>query len=410
MAKSGFSNAANVAAFFAYLKQSAPSEGATAAWLADLERQALAKRTVWRDEAEAYVRGLAAAGKLSADAAAACRDRLGQCLGSEPAKRELLLPLAWIAAVSAAAVSRRTMAEDLLMPAVPGLLAAAVGWWWTYTRPWMQQRNDPRQRRWERPILCTVVAAVLAGFTYFVPGVVGEVMQEVSIRRFQADHAALKADPTGFPMLRELAREHYGIKVVLGDAGQSWATTSVALPNASPASMTLHPGYCHLSMNRANVLRIFKPAGHVSEAVWIQGVMLHEFAHCLDGSRDAPTFSRSTVGTRSLAPSDAVHVKDLEGWLAAGELPATQLWREAVADVMAVGYWRLAAPGNAHDLVASLRKKRSNATHDTAHATMCWIDFAARAEAPSSLAELFAWADRLRTQAPCELSQRREPT
>lgn len=405
MAQLKFSNAANVAAFFDHLRQCASPQGDTSAWLTDLERQALKKRTGWKDEAEAYVRGLAAAGTLSADGAASCRERLSQCLGSEPSKRELLLPLAWIAAVSVSAVSRRTVAEDWLTPLVLGLLAAAVGWRWTSTRPWIQRRNDPRQGRWERPVLSTIVAVVLAGSTYFIPGVVGEVMQDVSIRRFNADHAAFKTDPNGFPMLRRLAREHYGTEVVLGDAGHSWVSTSLAVPNASPASMMLQPGYCVLSLNRANLLRNFKPVGQVSEAVWIQGVMLHEFAHCLDKSRDAQTFSQGAVGKLSLAPADAANVTDLGGWIAAGDQLSTAFWREAVADVMAVGYWRLAAPGDAHDLVASLRQKRGGDSHDTTHATMCFIDAAEKAVAPASVAGLFAWADRLRTQAPCGLPE-----
>jgi hypothetical protein len=405
-----FSNAENVAAFFGHLKGCTPNNSDTSAWLADLERHALNKRTGWKDEAEAYVRGLVAAGALSADAAASCRGRLAQCIGSEPAKHEWILPMAWTAVVAVAAVSGRTLFENTLTLAVVGLLTAAVGCWWTSTRPWTQRRNNPRQRRWARPVFSVFIAVALPGLTYLASGLVGDVMQAVSIKQFTADRDAFIADPNGFPMLRRLAREQYGVEVVLGDAVESWASTTVNLPNASPASMLLQPGYCHLSMHRPNVLRTFKPVGHADAALLVQGVMLHEFAHCLDVVRDTPTLGQRDVGTHSIAPVDASGVNDIEGWIEARSRPSTQLWREAVADIMTVGYWRLVAPDNARALVASLRQKRSDATHDTTHATMCWIDVAARAAAPSSLAGLFAWADQLRIQAPCELSQRRELT
>ena len=129
-------------------------------------------------------------------------------------------------------------------------------------------------------------ALMVPALTYLIPMVVGLCVQWVSIEQFKADRSAFVADPQGFPMLRKLAREQYGVEVVLGDAEQSWASTTVNLPNASVASMALRPGYCHLSLHRANVLRGFEPVGQVDPALWVQGVMLHEFAHCLDGARD----------------------------------------------------------------------------------------------------------------------------
>ncbi|WP_248645724.1 hypothetical protein [Xanthomonas translucens] len=175
------------------------------------------------------------------------------------------------------------------------------------------------------------------------------------------------------------------------------------LPNASVASMALRPGYCQLSMHRANVLRGFEPVGHVDRGRWVQGVMMHEFAHCLDGSRDMPAFGQHIIGTRSLAPMDATNVQDIQGFLDAGTTQATQLWREAVADTFAVGYWKLTAPADAGDLVASLRRKRADAHLDTTHATMCWINHAENAALPASTADLFRWADQLRASAPCKL-------
>ncbi|WP_177194556.1 hypothetical protein [Nitrosospira briensis] len=44
-------------------------------------------------------------------------------------------------------------------------------------------------------------------------------------------------------------------------------------------------------------------------------------------------------------------MKDLEDYLEAERHCTTGLWREAVADMFAVGYWKLTAPHAAEDLV-----------------------------------------------------------
>jgi hypothetical protein len=397
--KPKYSHSESVAALLAQLHQAAP---AASDWLEALRQRALKKDAGWKADADAYVHGLTAAGAITREAAAACREDLARCLGSNPGWREFLLPMAWIAIVAAVAVTCRALASDMTMLAALIVLTAGAGGLWASTRPWLDRRNDPRQGRWERPIVIGACALMVPVLTYLIPLLVGLVIQRVSIEQFNADRAAFVADPQGFPLLRKLAREQYGLEVVLGDADQSWASTTVNLPNASVASMALRPGYCHLSMHRANVLRGFEPVGHVDKGRWVQGVMMHEFAHCLDGSRDMPAFGQRTIGTRSLAPMDATNVQDIQGFLEAGT-HATQLWREAVADTFAVGYWKLTAPADAGDLVASLRRKRTDAHLDTTHATMCWIDHAEKADLPASTADLFTWADRLRASAPCEL-------
>lgn len=120
-----------------------------------------------------------------------------------------------------------------------------------------------------------------------------------------------------------------------------------------------------------------------------------------------PGFGGGGVGARSVAPQDAVGIRDIEGLVAVEQNLATQLWREAVADLMAVGFWKLASPDAVEELTANLRHHRVKAANrDKEHATVCWIDFASRAAPPSSMAALFGWADQLRSQAACELPRR----
>lgn len=393
MAKSKYSHVEKVAAFFGQLQQAAP---ATSNWVADLERRALNKQAGWKADADSYLHGLATARALSADAAEACRERLAQCQESDRGLREVVLPIAWIAVVAAMAVTCRVLSVDTLMLSALLLLTAFAGGVWASKQSW--------RKRWKRPIVVGMALVVAPALTYCISWGVGEAMQSVSIEQFKIARSAFMTDPHGFPMLRKLAHEQYGIEVVLGNAEESWANTTLSLPDASVAWAMLQPGYCVLSLNRSSVLGGFGPVGQVNPTLWVQGVMLHEFAHCLDISRDMPAFGQRAIGTRSVAPVNASGVRGIDSLIEAGTMPTTQLWREAVADIMAIGFWKITAPSSAHDLATSLRQKRVDNYQDTKHATMCWIDFADQTVPPLSTADLFEWADKLRSQAPCKLS------
>lgn len=404
--KPRYSHAESVNAFFDQLKQAAPAE---AEWLAALRHRALNKDAGWKAGADSYLHGLADAGGITPELAAVCRDSLARCLGCDPGWRALWLPALWIALVAAVTVAGQAFAFDMAVLGVLGVLTAVAGGYWASTQAWVDRDNDPRGRGWARVFLIGAIALLAPTLTFTIAIVAGWGVKHVSIERFEAERAAFMADPQGFPLLRKLAREQYGVEVVLGDTEESWASTTLNLPNASSAMMGLQPGYCQLSMNRANVLRSLVTASRVDSGLWVQGVMMHEFAHCLDGSRDMPAFGEKTVGIHSLAPVDGKGVKDLQGYLDASAHEETKLWREAVADTFAVGYWRLTAPAAARDLSASLRYKRASAAHeDRTHATMCWIDYANGAAAPTSIASLFEWADRLRAAAPCRLPKARK--
>lgn len=355
-------------------------------------------------EADGYLQGLEAAGVLTADGAAAARERLRACLNRGPGLQDVFLPMAWIAVVSAITFACNALAIDPRMVAVLVVFAALAGGLWGSSRPWLARRNETRLSRWERPI-CVIAMAIFAPFAAFeISLAVGEGLKALSIYRFDKDRTAFETDAKGFAMLRKLAREEFGVEVLLGNANQSWASTTLRLPNASVASMEVGAGYCQLNFHRENVLRGFEPIGKVDRVAWVQGVMMHEFAHCLDISRDTPAFGDLSAGVRSIAPVDGAQVSTLESWLTVGAKPASQLWREAVADVMVVGYWKLVAPTTSAALVWNLRLKRASPKEDAAHSTGCWIDFAEKAEPPSSTKDLFEWADSLRRKAPCRVA------
>lgn len=228
-------------------------------------------------------------------------------------------------------------------------------------------------------------------------GLSGIALERVSSERYAAARSAFVADADGFPFLKKFALEHYGVHVVLSSAVSGWNTNTVALPHSIPALMYVGPGYCDLVLNPANVLKGFTGS---DPTPWIKGVMVHELAHCLDVSRDMPSFTGRDIGTRSIAPGAAVSAVTLEQHLEAASRLPSQVWREALADSFTVGFWRMTEP-SADQLITDLLEKRSSG--DAAHYTSCWIEQAMQTPLPRSMPALLPWADTIRASSTCTL-------
>lgn len=404
------SHAENVNALFGQFNKAAP---VGSAWLSDLHRRALDKEVDWKADAASYLQGLVDAGAMTPEAGANCRTILARRTHDGSSAWRGVLPLAafliWTAMVVSWTLISLAQVVDSRLLAAGALLAAILGALWASAQRWSDQRCEPRQGRLQRRLLIAGCMALAPFLVYYIPAGLSSTLQSMSIKQFRADRAAFMTDPQGFALLRKLASEHYGVDVVLGDIELSWALTTVNVPGASVASMLLQPGYCQLNMHRANLLRSSDLGDPLNNNRWVQGVMMHEFAHCLDGSRDMPAFfGQKSLGTRSLAPADAPEAKDLDSFLEASSHEATQLWREAVADIFTIGFWKLTTPpAITGELVSRLQRKRgTSAAHDPWHATGCWLQYANDAAAPATTAEIFEWADRLRASAPCELPRR----
>ncbi len=226
-----------------------------------------------------------------------------------------------------------------------------------------------------------------------------------SIQAFKAQREAYRIASSGFPFLEALARQ-YQVHLDLADADGAWAATTAKTPYESPASMETNPGYCSVNMNTMVLGRMFGPGRKISAQAWLEGVQVHEFGHCLDIRRDEPLGAAITSTLRSVPPSRAAKVTTVAAYLEAVRSDQTKLWHEAVADIFAVGYWRLAYPNDAAALAAHLRAMRvDGAAEDPTHTTTCWIDkaMASPLDPKLPLAGLFAWADQARSEARCSL-------
>ena len=398
--KNKYKHVESVNALFDKLSSATPANALDGEWLGTLRQTALRKTSGWTSTIEAYLHGLAAAGHLSRDEFSKLRDSLFLC--SDGGWREIAYPVAWTACVAAVTITCCFLSIDWRVVSIMFGLTASAGAMWASQRAW-SKRLSPA---WERPFVIGACALLVPFLTALIALGAGAAAQTYSMHRFNVDREAFATDPQEFPMLRTFAHQNFNVDVVLGNANDSWASTTVNLPNSSVASMSLSPGYCELNMYRDNVLRSFAPAGKQNQTLWIQGVMMHEFGHCLDGLHDLPNFGEHAVKVHSIAPIDAKGVSDVQSYLAATEENTTKIWREALADTFAVGYWRLVAPGEAANLAASLRLRRSNAAQgDSTHATMCWIDQAMHSMPPVSEKHLFTWADHQRSVASCTIEK-----
>ncbi|WP_144238071.1 hypothetical protein, partial [Microbacterium sp. C448] len=288
---------------------------------------------------------------------------------------DVLAPLAWVALVSLVALAGRAVGNDwMLFGGLWFALAVAAGLW-ASRQPWIVRTGNPIERR----IGIGLSVALIPVLTYAIALLSGIALERVSSERYAAARSAFVADADGFPFLKKFALEHYGVHVVLSSAVSGWNTNTVALPHSIPALMYVGPGYCDLVLNPANVLKGFTGS---DPTPWIKGVMVHELAHCLDVSRDMPSFTGRDIGTRSIAPGAAVSAVTLEQHLEAASRLPSQVWREALADSFTVGFWRMTEP-SADQLITDLLEKRSSG--DAAHYTSCWIEQAMQTPLPRSM-------------------------
>lgn len=291
-----------------------------------------------------------------------------------------------------------------------GMCAGVVlGAWISWQTGWPDRGFSPESSTGDR-VGNAMLGAVLAAAIAFVLACVPLLMDRASLKRFNAEAEAFQRDPNGFAFIQRFAAVNFHLPVVYLSGNQAWATTSKSDPSASGASMKVGAGFCALTYRRSTVLLPDAPHGPLEDA-WLRGVLVHEFGHCVDESRDL-WGSAGRVGTASVAPPDRRAVVDVVGFVAAGSEKKTQLWREAFADLFAVGYWFLTQSGQDYaDLTQSLIDKRKigqKRDDDNSHATECWIE-AARSriaggqDKPKGFVDLVRWADSVRAGAQCRL-------
>lgn len=374
---------------------------------AELEGLARRRRPGWKADLAGSLRTLEATAAINADQRAYLERAAGQCAERTGLHWPAVFVACWTFVILATANRSWLLAPSMAATITLYASAAIAAFFaiWLSRRPVHFSRALDRDQRLQLGALASVAALMAVIFADRMPVTARFLTQTLSQLEFRADRQRVLAEEGAFPMLRSFAKQYYGVSVYLGDAGDGWASTSTVTLGSSPASMLTMAGYCHLNLNRMTLRSSFEGGEPRLEKQFVQGVLMHEFAHCLDIRRDLAAVP--AVHTFSIAPPLATAVADLDGFIVAADAPETKQWREALADIFAVGYWRWSAGRDADALVERLAKKRTEAAADDPdHATTCWISAAQKAPAPAGPADLLTWSDTLRSTAPCALKQK----
>jgi len=397
-------NASRVQSLFDQIRQVAPGS-ADSGWLRVLEQDARNRKRGWRERFDAWLRGQEQAGGVSAADANEWRRGADACFATGIHPEPVVFCLLWTLLVTVATLAWQTTLVGRPQAVVGCAVIALTGVIWAQRAGWLVGQGRPLLRRCEQGLIAFVVGVGAIVIGVIAPGIFSECVKEGTYQAFVRQQKEFTRASAGYPWIRDFSQREFGVDIVMNAPENAWVRTTLQTVGASPAFMSTGNGLCELSISRESILNTVAAPGSQAVDAWLQGVMMHELAHCLDVRRDYEGQGGAWTGTRSIAPVDRHKVDSGSShYRVASERQPTQLWREAVADMMAVGYWRLnVASGEGSALTAALRAKRqASSKQDRVHATMCWIDFAASANGPSSNQQLFSWADELRSASSCK--------
>jgi hypothetical protein len=309
---------------------------------------------------------------------------------------DVLVPLLWGISLVIFVIAMLAFKDDfyVYMPWI--VINILAGWRVVHKMQLSMLHRLAKLLSYDQVLLSLLAASfmllLVGGLSYSITYVIGDYSQ----KRFNEERTEFLKNPNEFPFIRDFARSMYDIDVVLGGTEDAWLLTSLSLniPGASPASMRYSSGHCVLNMNKSKTNESYKPKYPQDAEALMKGILIHEFGHCLDVSRDYPNFGQHIYKTHSIAPVDKANAIDAETYVTAAEKLSTILWREVFSDILQVGYWRLANPTRAQELADEWRNHRfMKKEKDPGHASACWLDQLKAVEDPSDFKSLLEWAD-----------------
>lgn len=225
-------------------------------------------------------------------------------------------------------------------------------------------------------------------------------------KKYTAAVSMERENEQGFLKIKKFSESQFGIPLRLGGYDESWALTTLTIPQASVASLRTETGYCTINLSGPNLHNMYQQSKYSGPFQdWKLLVLAHEFAHCIDRTKDlSPSMGMTILNTNSIAPPARLEVKDIYSFLDAEEEVPTQLWREAFADLFSVGYMYVEDPQiglKLEDSLINYRKSRN----DTIHSTSCWLDYARDKAKPKAPEDILLWANDMRIKAPCTLGK-----
>lgn len=285
----------------------------------------------------------------------------------------------------------------------PILLLSALTAWVTAFFSWKNIQDVQKTTQ----IFYTVMLSVASPVVMFVAtNIFLELNMQYQTRKYTAENDTEQKNEQGFLRIKKFAANQYGIPLRLGGYEESWALTTLRIPQASVASLRTETGYCTINLSDPNMYNMYvntKYSGPYKD--WKLLILAHEFAHCVDRTSDlSPTMGSNVISLNSIAPAARTDVKDVYTFIDAEDKEPTQLWREAFADLFAVGYMYVEDPQIGHKLEDSLINYRKN-RNDVIHSTSCWLDYARDKSKPKASEGILLWANDIRTKAPCPVGK-----
>lgn len=277
---------------------------------------------------------------------------------------------------------------------------------WCLATPYIKTKD--RTKRLDENFKLLIISIALVPFLMFLLSF-GFVwcVKMLEKKQFNKDHIAAIIPGSNFSQLQKFAKVNYNTPLELGDFNESWALTSLDIPQASPASLRSGTGYCTINMSKISMQTMYKETKtDLSYKDWEMLILAHELSHCLDRATDVPgELGQPLKALNSIAPSvrSYVNMTDISTFLIAEKSAKTQLWREAYADLFAVGFMSLNAKYDAAALREALIKYRNSRKGDTTHYTSCWLQYSKSQPFPQKGTDVYAWANTIRLKAPCEL-------
>jgi uncharacterized membrane protein len=374
---------------------------------------AIANRPMWVTAVEDYLENLLEESNIPKHQFDALQTRLRECVRYSTDEMFVATPLLWgmsLVILTSIYIAFNSQAYWPIM----AFLIVVIGYsGWKISKPlgWGDSTIQSKHRLLFKIIFPTIFIFLIPFLTVFLGSIIIKEVGWYSHYRFAEGRKEFLKNSEEFPYLRYFAKTHFDIDVNLGSERETWVYTSTTLPipNISPAAMNVYPGHCTLYMNKEKTFEEMGPSKKQDRVMWIKGIMMHEFGHCLDISRDYPSFAKNTpriYSSHSISPTWSANVKDIDSFLDASEKESTELWREVFADIFAVGYWKLAEPTRFQELAFELRQLRANRPGDVTHETSCWIDNAVKASSPNNYNSLVEWSDLQRANfyAKCNLN------
>lgn len=228
-----------------------PENSGDADWFAELRLRAHRRIPGWTSALDAYLHGLVASRLVPNETATEIR----KCLHRHELPGWLALPAvlvlaAYVASIAIFTVSCLAVSASSMQFIALFLIMTVGGGWGAAKIQWSNPDRNYLHDLFGRICLAAFLGVVLSFITFFTAYNVVKSAENWSKANFNTDLMAFTADPQGYVMLREFALSNYNAIVIVGDVNDSWASTTLDLPGASPASIGAAPGYCFMNMYR----------------------------------------------------------------------------------------------------------------------------------------------------------------